>query len=524
MANHTENEFKLRATLPIATAAVDGALRDLGVTCHAEGPHHHVDVYLDDELGSLRAARIGLRLRTRDGAARIESKAGADPVDGLFVRRELAADWPAAEPPRTARDLPPALRDQTEPFVLDRPLRETVRLATRRDTRRIEAAGDEPCELVIDEVEATAGARRASFHEVEIEFGGDDADSRQLAAALQQALPLVAATDDKPDHAARLLGLAANDDAPVDRATAGSVADVVAGLLAQHLAAMRLAEVGVRADDSAEDLHRMRVASRRLRSVVRAFRDLWPDEVAARLLAALADGSRELAAVRDFDVLLASLPEASARLPAALRGAAEQVVAWIRGEGAAARVALQAALRSDDRLRRQAGVERDLAALDRSTPHNHAPVAEDAPLRIARAATRVRKLLRALPPDLPLGPLHELRIASKRLRYVAEQFADLPGIDVGKALDRLATLQQATGDVCDRDAAAARLLDWLRPAAAAGPDGALTAAAIGGLAAQYTTAANKARKVASRAIARLDRKRIWRQFAGDARTDANLAQ
>jgi len=524
MADHTEHEFKLRATQPIAAAAVDGALRDLGIPWHAEAPRHHVDVYLDDDRGSLRAARIGLRLRTRDGDVRIESKTGADPVGGLFVRRELAADWQGAELPRTARDLPPAIRDLAEPFVLDRPLRVTVRLATRRDTREVGAPGDEPCELVVDEVEATAGDRRAAFHEVEIEFRGDATRSRQLATALQRALPLVPATDDKPEHAARLLGLAANEATPAARTTDVCVVDAVVGLLSQHLVAMRFAEVGVRAEGSAEDLHRMRVAARRLRSVVRAFRELWPDDVAARLLGALADGSRELAAVRDFDVLLASLAGASARLPVALRGAAEQVAAWIRGEGTAARAALQATLRSDDRLRRQTGIEGDLAALDRTGPRAQTPVAEDVPLRIARAAARVRKLLRALPPDLPLGPLHELRIASKRLRYVAEQFADLPGIDAGKALDRLAALQQATGDVCDCDAAAARLLEWLRPATAAGPDGALTAAAIGGLAAKYTIAADKARKVASRAIARLDRKRVWRRFAGDARPDANLAQ
>jgi CHAD domain-containing protein len=524
MTDHAETEYKLRATRPIETAAVDGALRELGVAWQASPTRLHSDLYLDDAHGSLRGAGIGLRLRRTATDRRLECKSGGAPIDGLFVRRELAADWPEEALPAAALALPPALRDHVEPFVLDRPLLPLVQLTTRRDVRRIGHSSDDPCEVAIDEVRATAGDRSVAFHEVEIEFQGQASDGHWLAAALQQALPLEPATDDKPSHALRALGQPTPAEALRSPELQAPISQVVAQLTRQHLLALRWAEVGVRLDRDADSVHRMRVAARRLRSVVRAFRDLWPDDAASRLLELLAAGSRELGAVRDLDVLLDNLGRGGSRLPAPLRPAAESVTAWIGGQRDAARDALQATLRHPDRLARQAEIERCLAAVDHGTPHAGAPAAVDAPRRIAHAANRVRKLLHALEAALPLGPLHELRIACKRLRYVAEQFAELPGLGYDKALARVIDLQQAAGAVCDHEAAQARLLEWLRPVAGASADGALAAAALGGLAAQHALAADKARKVVARAIRRLDRKRCWRAFAGDAGPDANLAK
>lgn len=524
MTKHAETEYKLRASRPIETAAVDGALRELGVAWQATATRLHSDLYLDDELGNLRTAGIGLRLRRTAGDRRLECKVGGEPVDGLFVRREFAADWPEEALPASAGALPAVLRDHVEPFVLDRPLVPFVHLVTRRDVRRIGRNGDDLCEIAIDEVQATAGERSVTFHEVEIEFQGAASDGHWLASALQQALPLEPASDDKPAYAARTLGLPLAADARRAPDLLGPISHVVERLTRQHLAAMRAAEVGVRIDRTPEDVHRMRVAARRLRSLVRAFRDLWPDEVAARLLELLATGSHELGIVRDLDVLIESLGRGCSRLPTLLRPAAEGVTAWIVGQRDAARDTLQATLRQPERLARQVEVERCLRAIDHGTPHASASAAVDGPRRIAHAANRVRKLLRTLDPELPIRPLHELRIACKRLRYVAEQFADLPGLAHGRALGRLIELQQTAGTLCDHGTAEARLLDWLRPASACSADGALAAAALGGLAAQHALAAGKARKAVARAIRRLDRKRWWRSFAGEAEPDANLAK
>src|SRR5262245_56415936 len=318
MPDHIETEFKLRATRPLEVAVVDAAVRDLGFGCRAMATSQHVDTCLDDDDGSRGRAGIGLRLRTTRSGNRVTCKARGTRENGKFVREEHEADWPADAAPRSARELPPPLRDAVEPFVLDRALVPTLQLATQREARVLQHDERDLCELAIDHVEATAAGRAASFQEIELEVVDDVADNERLAQALLQRLPLLAAEDDKPTHAATRLGLPpAPALAPAPTADT-SVADAVAAIATHHLDAMRRAEGGVRADRDPEDLHTMRVAVRRLRSIVRAFRDLWPETTATWLLDQLGDLGRRLGGVRDLDVLLAGLADDLPELPAPL--------------------------------------------------------------------------------------------------------------------------------------------------------------------------------------------------------------
>src|SRR5436190_7457692 len=122
MPDNIETEFKLRATRPLEVAVVDAAVRELGFGCRAVATTEHVDTYLDDGDGSLGRAGIGLRLRSARGGNRVTYKARGSHSNGKFVREEHEAEWPDAAAPRTARELPPLLRDAVEPFVLDRVL------------------------------------------------------------------------------------------------------------------------------------------------------------------------------------------------------------------------------------------------------------------------------------------------------------------------------------------------------------------------------------------------------------------
>src|SRR5688572_26178298 len=352
MTEHTETEFKLRATRALEVAVVDAAVRELGLGYRAMATSQHVDTYLDDGDGSLGRAGIGLRLRTTRGGNRVTCKARGTHDNGLFVREEHEADWPGASAPRTARELPPALRDAVEPFVLDRVLVPTLQLSTQREARVLQRDERDLCELAIDRVEATAAGRTATFQEIELEVVDDVADNERLAQALLQRLPLLAAEDDKPTHAATRLGLPPAPPALAAPTADTQLADAVAAIAAHHLDAMRRAEVGVRGDRDPEHLHMMRVAVRRLRSVVRAFRDLWPDTTAGWLLEQLGELGRRLGSVRDLDVLLQSVADDVAHLPPALLPAAERARTWIAGLRDTAHSELQAWLRTDARLQK----------------------------------------------------------------------------------------------------------------------------------------------------------------------------
>jgi CHAD domain-containing protein len=516
MTPPTETEFKLRATRPTDVALVDAALRELGVAVRTATSGSHVDHYLDDAGGSLAANGIGLRLRRAADGHRLACKAAARAVDGRFVRDEHEASWAGDEPPRNAQHLPDPLRDRVEPFVLDRPLLPVLQLSTRRDVRLLVHDDEDLCELTVDRVEASAGGATVAFQGIELAVAGELAANERHARALLERLPLEPAVDDEPSHAASLLGLRPRVATPAG----DTIADALGGAVARHVVAMRAAEVGVRAAVNQTSLHAMRVAVRRLRSLVRAFRDLWPDDVATRAQEQLGADGRTLGEVRDLDVLLASLHGDRERVPEPLRPAAARAIAWIRTQRDDADQRLQRWLRAPERLRAQGQLERDLQALDRSLPAAARSAAAAVAERVAAASERLRKRLAELPPELPLEPLHAVRIAAKRVRYVAEELADGHGDDHAKALARITALQQALGEVCDHELAGRRLLAWLAPAAAAcrdGADGDATAAALGALAMHHAARAAKARKRARRAIERADRKRVWRALhAGDA--------
>jgi CHAD domain-containing protein len=168
-----------------------------------------------------------------------------------------------------------------------------------------------------------------------------------------------------------------------------------------------------------EGIHRLRTSTRRLRSELRAFRDLvesrWrlPLETELKWLADL------LGAVRDLDVQLARLRKAAAD---ALGADAEVVVPLFRTLEARHETASQAlheGLQSK-RYRKLIGL------LNRSMQQ---PQLEDEAWErcrtvlppLAKAAwRRVRKGAQSLKPSDPDSEFHELRKRAKRARYVAE--------------------------------------------------------------------------------------------------------
>lgn len=163
-----------------------------------------------------------------------------------------------------------------------------------------------------------------------------------------------------------------------------------------------------------------------------------------------------------------------------------------------------------------------LAAPDRTAEAANQPTAAAIPPRIAAAAAQLRKQCRRLPEDLPLPPLHALRIAVKRVRYLAEEFGSLPDLDLARPLADLTALQQVLGDVCDHDRGQERLLGWIQPAVAAASDDLATAGALGALAMLQTRASAKGRRKVVRALRAIDRKKVWRRLAAPEQPDANM--
>jgi CHAD domain-containing protein len=209
-------------------------------------------------------------------------------------------------------------------------------------------------------------------------------------------------------------------------------------------------------------VHQMRVAIRRLRSALRAFRPACDAPAVRAFDAAARDLAMLLGPVRDWDVFLAGL---GAELAAALPE--DRAIAALLRAAAARRQAAQRALQAG----LQAPAFRDLlwrgVALCQERPWR-AETDPEAEARRNRAladfgAAAIDKRWSHLVEagaeieTLPDAEFHALRLDAKRLRYVAELFAPLfPRKRSRRFLARLAEVQEAFG--LTNDAAVARAL------------------------------------------------------------------
>jgi CHAD domain-containing protein len=233
-------------------------------------------------------------------------------------------------------------------------------------------------------------------------------------------------------------------------------------LLRLQLRDIEAHDPGVRLGDDPEDVHRMRVATRRTRALVQATRPLLGER-----LHPLADELKWIGAllgsVRDLDVLIDRLRDGVAQLDDDRKGG-DLLVASLEEEREGCRDALLTALDSPRYLDTLALFEREVEALPRQGEADGlAPIA-------AEAFAKLRKQAKALP-DVPSDvELHELRKTAKKARYAAELAAGEGGRRVEKAIDGLKDLQDVIGAHQDAVVAEERLraLAKARTALAAG--------------------------------------------------------
>lgn len=193
--------------------------------------------------------------------------------------------------------------------------------------------------------------------------------------------------------------------------------------LDRELRALLARAAGTRAGTDPEDLHQMRVAVRRMRSVLKLGGHLL-GPAAENVRAELGWLGRALGEVRDLDVLIGHLRETVADLEARDRAAARRLVSLFVTERAKAKRRLSRSLSSP----RYATLLRSVAQLARLperepdlAPPAGRPVAPtDLVAALRKPYRKLRKAVAALPADPADDELHALRIRGKRLRYAAE--------------------------------------------------------------------------------------------------------
>lgn len=228
-----------------------------------------------------------------------------------------------------------------------------------------------------------------------------------------------------------------------------------AGVLLRHLQAMLVEEPGVRRGQDLEHIHRMRVASRRLRAALPLFESCFPARKTAAWGKALRRVTRSLGEARDVDVQIEALQKflAATTMSQFIPGMRRLQVRWSQQ-----RMELQKdVLKALDEMRESRIFEKMGTALlpftlgvEPGAPPSHSLYQ----LSEGAISARLAEFLSFEPfisqPE-KVAELHQMRIAAKRLRYTLETFASLYPDGLSGKLTILRAAQELLGDIHDCD-------------------------------------------------------------------------
>ena len=263
----------------------------------------------------------------------------------------------------------------------------------------------------------------------------------------------------------------AGPDGP--RLTAGRTPGVLADdhiaeagrkVLRFHLAKMIARDPGTREGSDPEELHSMRVATRRQRAAWRVFGHAFRPGRTKAYRSRLREVAARLGAVRDLDVQLEAADAYRAELPLAEQRALEPLLSGWRMHRDDARSLLIHELDSE-------GYRRWLEEYSEFVRHEGmavVPVAPTQPHRVRdTAASQILaayEAVRAYEPVLrwaDVETLHELRIAGKWLRYTLEFVRETLGPESAMLIARVTALQDHLGLMQDADVTAHRARSFL---------------------------------------------------------------
>lgn len=394
-----------------------------------------VSTYFDTP--DLRLARndITLRYRSEEGVRRWQLK-----VPHGSARIELEVSGAPARPPDQLLALLVVHLRGAHP-------ERVARLRTRRKTMRTDGA-----EIVEDLVTVLDGRQiKARFREVEVELvdAGDERTLRRLDKALRDAGAEPAEFRPKLHRALDL-----SPSPPRTPLPAGATPDhVVSSALVEQHARLLAHDPGTRLGTDPENLHQMRVATRRARAFLRAARPLLDPDWADELRSDLGWLGSALGPARDLDVLVDRIQGEISRL----------------GDGGAAAHGLLDGLVRERRKARASAVsalsdERYLGLVDRlENPHPPlAPVGTSSTLAELWWAEfgRTRRTFARLDDDSTDEELHAARIRVKRARYAAELAAHDLGVPGDRFVDAAKALQDVLGEHQDAFVSEERIRAW----------------------------------------------------------------
>ena len=316
--------------------------------------------------------------------------------------------------------------------------------------------------MMIDTGEIIVGDQRAPICELELELErGSILDLLELARQLAADLPLWPEDISKAERGFRLhLGHALTPTRPEESGIAADDPPVTAftNLALSCVQQWQANATGATSSDDPEFLHQLRVALRRLRSLITVFAPALPSGFVSEWNERLAENAGRLGEARDLDVLVDELLtpitdeiNADPSLPTLIE----------IGMNSRAKSRLSALQHVDPAIQGQLLISFMSALYTLPIVANgEGSIESFAPLRLERLQSKVSRSLEAAASCAP-EPLHALRIALKLFRYGIEFFAPLmPRKAVMRYLKAIIRTQNALGFINDVDVANSTLDAW----------------------------------------------------------------
>ena len=333
-----------------------------------------------------------------------------------------------------AREIPIVFSDALIVHLEGKKLVPVSTLRTWRTGVRVQVAGGGEVDVVLDSVSVLMGGQIVQrFRELEIEWlKGSDHSGNGLVEKLRKA---GARPHDGRPKLFRALSVSFGE--PTGLPDGASVRECVRQHLSRQVQVLKRFDPGTRLGGEPEDLHQMRVATRRLRAVFRTVQRVVDPKWSDPLASGLSWLGQLLGFARDLDVQLEYFRSEALQLSPRDRKPLERFVSYLEGEQAKAQHTLVGEMRS----------ARYLGFLSKLEQSVHEPVVVESDGRIEDIAARPFKKLSKAMRELPSSPsnvdLHRLRIKAKRARYAAE-LAEASG---GKSATRFIKATKAFQDL-----------------------------------------------------------------------------
>lgn len=241
-------------------------------------------------------------------------------------------------------------------------------------------------------------------------------------------------------------------------------------VLAYYFARMHAEEEKVRAENTSDPIHDMRVATRRLRSALALFSPFYHKRAIKPFRKTLSEVADALGAVRDMDVFRHKTQEYAESLPEADREGLQPLLDDSQGQIDEAYKILIDILDSH-RYQRFLTTFADFVTLPEKGARPLADQDQPIPYRVRHVIPPLvyekYAAVRAYEPALEgasLDTLHALRIDAKRLRYALEAFEEVLGPESKPAITAVKALQDHLGDLQDARVAGLHMMNFIQVA------------------------------------------------------------